>query len=104
MMTFSLRPISGSTLPLMAASVSTRVVSWKEAADMKDSVAKEALVIPSRTGVLVAFWRFRRPWALSWSISWLMRRNSDFSNLAAGDQAGCRRRRRCGLCASSGGR
>src|SRR3977135_2025775 len=31
-MTFSLRPSSGSTLPLTAASVSTRVVSWNEAA------------------------------------------------------------------------
>ena len=35
-------------LPVTAASVSTRVVSWKEAAEMKDSVARDALVIPSR--------------------------------------------------------
>ena len=48
--TFSLRPSSGSTLPLIAASVSTRVVSWKEAADRKESVAKDALVIPRRIG------------------------------------------------------
>ena len=34
----------------IAASVSTRVVSWKEAADSHDSVASEALVIPISTG------------------------------------------------------
>src|SRR5438132_505974 len=33
MITFSFRPRSRSTLPEMAASVSTRVVSWQEAAD-----------------------------------------------------------------------
>ena len=37
---------NGSLLPCMAASVSTRVVSWKEAADNQDSVASDALVIP----------------------------------------------------------
>ena len=31
--TFSLRPISGSIFPLMAASVRTLVVSWNEAAE-----------------------------------------------------------------------
>ena len=31
----------------MAASVSTRVVSWKEAAEMNESVESEALVMPS---------------------------------------------------------
>ena len=36
-------------LALMAASVSTRVVSWKEAADRKDSFARAALVMPSNT-------------------------------------------------------
>ena len=46
MMMFSLRPTSVSRLDSMAASVSTRVVSWKEAADSHDSVAREALVIP----------------------------------------------------------
>ena len=46
MMTFSLRPTSGSDLPSMAACVSTRVVSWKDAADSHDSVASEALVMP----------------------------------------------------------
>ena len=48
-MTFSFRPRSSSRLPMMAASVSTRVVSWKEAAEMKESVDSEALVIPSST-------------------------------------------------------
>ena len=38
----------------MAASVSTRVVSWNEAADKKLSVSREALVIPSNTGLAVA--------------------------------------------------
>ena len=51
MITFSFKPLSGSTLPLIAASVRTRVVSWKEAADMKESVAIEALVMPSSSGV-----------------------------------------------------
>jgi hypothetical protein len=39
-------------LPVTAASVSTRVVSWNEAAEMNDSVASDALVMPSSTGVL----------------------------------------------------
>lgn len=43
------RPINGSILPLMAASVRTFVVSWKDAADKKELVAREALVIPSST-------------------------------------------------------
>ena len=43
MMTFSFRPTRWSTLPLMAASVRTFVVSWKEAAERKDSVAKRSL-------------------------------------------------------------
>ena len=34
----------------MAASVNTRLVSWKEAADSHDSVAREALVIPINSG------------------------------------------------------
>ena len=38
----------------IAASVSTRVVSWKEAADSHDSVASDALVIPMRIGRAVA--------------------------------------------------
>ena len=45
-MTFSLRPRRSSYLPMMAASVSTRVVSWKEAAEMNESVDRDALVMP----------------------------------------------------------
>ena len=58
-MTFSLSPSSVSTLPLTAASVSTRVVSWNEAAEMNERVCSEALVMPSSTGwpdrLLLAF-------------------------------------------------
>ena len=50
MMTFSLRPTSGSLLPSMAACVSTRVVSWNDAADSHDSVASDAFVIPISSG------------------------------------------------------
>ena len=49
MITFSFRPTSGSIFPLIAASVSTFVVSWKDAADRKESDARDALVIPSST-------------------------------------------------------
>src|SRR5436853_543360 len=49
-MTFSLRPRSSSVLPEIAASVSTRVVSWNEAAEMKLSVDSDALVMPSSSG------------------------------------------------------
>ena len=45
-MTFSLRPRSVSREPLMLASVRTRVVSWKLAAEMKLSVESDALVMP----------------------------------------------------------
>ena len=34
----------------MAASVSTRVVSWKDAADSHESVASDALVMPMISG------------------------------------------------------
>ena len=36
-MTFSFRPTRWSTLPLIAASVRTLVVSWKDAADRKET-------------------------------------------------------------------
>ena len=36
--------------PEMDASVSTRVVSWKEAAEMNESVESDALVMPSSIG------------------------------------------------------
>ena len=41
--TFSLRPSSLSTLPLTAASVRTRVVSWNDAAEMNERVCKARL-------------------------------------------------------------
>ena len=37
-----------------SASVSTRVVSWKDAAEMKLRVCKDALVMPNSTGLAVA--------------------------------------------------
>ncbi len=43
-----------STFPSIAASVSTFVVSWNEAAEMKLSVDSAAVVIPSSTGSDVA--------------------------------------------------
>ncbi|EWS54935.1 hypothetical protein X551_02257 [Methylibium sp. T29] len=39
---------------MIAASVSTRVVSWNDAAEMNESVDSEALVIPSSTSACVA--------------------------------------------------
>ena len=57
MITFSLRPNNGSILPLIAASVRTRVVSWNDAADKKESVANAALVIPNNVRLPVAFSR-----------------------------------------------
>ena len=50
MMMFSLRPSSESLFDSMAASVSTRVVSWKEAAESQESVASDALVMPMISG------------------------------------------------------
>src|ERR1700694_404419 len=49
-MTFSFRPRRWSTLPEMDASVSTRVVSWNDAAEMNESVESDAFVIPSSSG------------------------------------------------------
>ena len=54
MMTFSLGPSSRSTVPLTAASVSTRVVSWNDAAARKLSVFSDALVTPRSTATAVA--------------------------------------------------
>ena len=51
-MTFSFRPRSSSRLPMIAASVSTRVVSWKDAAEMNESVDSDALVMPSSTSAV----------------------------------------------------
>ena len=54
-MTFSFSPSSRSTLPSIAASVSTFVVSWKDAAERNDSVASDAFVIPRISGSDVAW-------------------------------------------------
>ncbi len=54
MITFSFSPARWSTAPLTAASVSTRVVSWKEAAASQESTEREALVTPSSTDCAVA--------------------------------------------------
>ena len=54
MITFSLSPLSRSTLPSIAASVSTFVVSWNEAAERNDSVASDAFVMPRMIGSKVA--------------------------------------------------
>src|SRR5436309_3515944 len=51
--TFSFRPRRSSVLPEIAASVSTRVVSWNDAAEMKLSVESDAVVIPRSTGLAV---------------------------------------------------
>src|SRR6267143_1235136 len=50
MMMFSFNPSRSSLAPRIAASVSTRVVSWKEAAEMNDCVVKLAFVMPSSSG------------------------------------------------------
>ena len=50
MITFSFSPSRRSILPSIAASVSTFVVSWKDAADRNDSVASDALVMPRIRG------------------------------------------------------
>ena len=65
-MTFSLRPTSRSRLPCVAASVSTRVVSRNEAAEMKDRVCRLALVTPKRIGAPFAG---SRPEAIALSFS-----------------------------------
>ena len=45
--------------PRIAASVSTRVVSWNDAAEMNDCVVRLALVMPSSTGSASAGVPFR---------------------------------------------
>ena len=52
--TFSFNPSRVSSFPLTAASFKTLVVSWKEAAEIKDLVCREARVIPCNSGVAVA--------------------------------------------------
>src|SRR5207247_1770631 len=50
MMMFSFNPSRSSLAPRIAASVSTRVVSWNDAAEMNDCVVKLAFVMPSSSG------------------------------------------------------
>jgi hypothetical protein len=45
-MTFSFMPRRPSRLPMTAASVSMRVVSWNDAAEMNESLDSEALMVP----------------------------------------------------------
>ena len=52
--TFSFRPTRWSILPARAASVSTLVVSWKLAAEMKLELCTAALVMPSNCVLAVA--------------------------------------------------
>ena len=47
--TFSFRPSRLSIFPFIEASVKTLVVSWKEAAEIKEFVCSEAFVIPNKT-------------------------------------------------------
>ena len=54
MMMFSFKPSRSSFAPRIAASVSTRVVSWNEAAEMNDCVVRLAFVMPSSSGSEVA--------------------------------------------------
>ena len=56
--TFSFKPSSLSTLPFIAASVRTLVVSWKEAAEINEFVCKEAFVMPNSTLSAVASFLF----------------------------------------------
>jgi hypothetical protein len=58
-MMFSFKPISSSLAPLIAASVRTRVVSWKLAAEMNDCVVRLAFVMPRSSGSDVAGSSFR---------------------------------------------
>lgn len=46
--------ITSAISPTRAASVRTRVVSWKDAAEKNDSVDSDALVIPNTIGYAVA--------------------------------------------------
>src|SRR6266699_2982586 len=62
MMMFSLSPSRSSLAPRMAASVSTRVVSWNDAAEMNDCVVSDALE-PVDLLDLVQQVFLHRPWA-----------------------------------------
>src|SRR5260221_4859020 len=61
----------------MLASVSTRVVSWNDAAEMKLSVESEALVMPRRSGVPSAG---SPPRFITFSFSSMKRKRSSCSS------------------------
>ena len=67
--TFSFSPRRSSFFPMIAASVSTRVVSWNDAAEMNESVDSDALVMPS------SMW-----WNCAGSLPSLMARSFSSSN------------------------
>ena len=74
-MTFSLSPTRLSTLPARAASVSTFVVSWKLAAEMKLELWTLAFVIPSNWVLAVAGFGLVPldgvpPRASIWALAW----------------------------------
>ena len=74
MITFSFRPRRWSTLPEMEALVSTRVVSWKEAADSHESMFRDTRVMPRRIGRATAGWPpSRRVFRFS---SWNLKRST----------------------------
>ena len=52
--TFSFSPTRLSRFPETAASVSTRVVSWKDAAETKEDVCSDAFVLPCSIGMAFA--------------------------------------------------
>ena len=62
---------------MMAASVSTLVVSWNDDAEMNDSVDSDALVMPSSSGSAIAGWP---PRAITFSFS---RSNMCFSTCSS---------------------
>ena len=76
--TFSFSPRRWSTLPEIDASVSTRVVSWNDAAEMNESVESDALVMPSSSGRPVAG---RPPSAMTRSFSSRKRKRSTCSSI-----------------------
>jgi hypothetical protein len=65
-------------LPEIDASVSTRVVSWNDAAEMNESVESDAFVIPSNSGRPVAG---RPPLAMTRSFSSMNRKRSTCSSI-----------------------
>jgi hypothetical protein len=80
---------------LTAASVRTRVVSWKDAADKKESVARKLGDAEQYAFALAGF----RPLLSAWHFQL----QSQHIDHAAGNQIGCRPDHQCESCASTGG-